>query len=290
MLTEETKKYFRRFQQEELNDAAVYQRISRMVKSEQEKEKLTAIARDEIRHARVFAKHTGLTLRPNRFMVFCFTLLARLLGYTFVIKVMEKRENTTILKYQVDRWQQADLKSILEDELLHEQELIAMLDEERLHYVSDIVLGMNDALVELTGAMAGYTLAMRNTQVIAMAGLITGISATLSMASSGYLASKEDGSKNAGKSALYTGTSYLITVVLLVLPYLLLPATAYMPALAITLVTALAIIAGFNYYTKVTKERPFKKSFFTMAAISLGVALISFGVGILVKNVLGIDL
>ena len=164
------------------------------------------------------------------------------------------------------------------------------MDEERLHYVGDMVLGMNDALVELTGALAGYTLAMQNTHVIAMAGMITGISATLSMAASGYLSSREAEQKDAVKSATYTGIAYLMTVALLILPYLLLPAKAYLWALGITLLIAITIIAGFNFYLSVAKGRPFKHNFLVMSSISIGVAVISFGVGLIVKNTLGIDL
>ena len=55
-----------------------------------------------------------------------------------------------------------------------------------------VVLGLNDALVELTGVLAGLTLALRETRLIAMAGLITGIAASLSMAASEYLSTKTE--------------------------------------------------------------------------------------------------
>ena len=66
----------------------------------------------------------------------------------------------------------------------HEAALIELIDEERLRYISSMVLGLNDALVELTGALAGFTFALGNTTTIAMAGFITGSAATLSMAAS----------------------------------------------------------------------------------------------------------
>lgn len=61
-------------------------------------------------------------------------------------------------------------------------------------------------------------------------------------------------------------------------------------ALGIMLLIALFIIADFNGYVSVAKERPFRRNFLQMAAISLGVAAISFFVGLLVKQVLGISL
>jgi len=290
MKTESSKVSFQILQQQEVDGAALYERIARLTKEESERETLQTISREESRHAATFAKYTGCKLKPRCFWLFWNTLAARTLGYTFIIKKLEKGEDQGIEFYKENINAIPELKQILEDEEHHEQELLDMLDEERLHYVGDMVLGMNDALVELTGSLAGYTLAMQNTHVIAMAGLITGISATLSMAASGYLSSREAGQKDAAKSAAYTGIAYLVTVALLIIPYLLLPSGSYLWALGITLLIAVTIIAGFNYYVSVSKDRPFRRNFFVMVGISLGVAAISFVVGLLVKNVLGIDL
>ena len=162
-----------------------------------------------------------------------------------------------------------DLKATLEEEEKHEQELLGMIEEERLDYVGSMVLGLNDALVELTGALAGLTFAFRNTQLIALSGLITGIAASLSMASSEYLSHRADqqGSR-AVKAALYTGIAYIITVTLLVLPYLLLQ--SYVWALAATMGMAILIILVFNFYVSVAKDVSFKKHFLEMAGLSLG--------------------
>lgn len=282
--------FFRKLQQHELNGAAVYQKIAGFTKDEKDRETLLSISNEEYRHAEIFSRYSGSILKPNSFIVAYYTIAARLLGYTFVIKMMERREDSGITRYRDEIDRIPEMKDILEQEEIHEQKLLDILDEERLHYVGPMVLGMNDALVELTGALAGYTLAMRNTNIIAMAGLITGISATLSMAASGYLASREAGEKNAVKSSVYTGTAYLVTVVLLIIPYLILPANGYLWALAIALMMAFAIIAVFNFYISVTRNRPFFQGFLVMAGISSGVAIISFFVGILVKKALGIEL
>ena len=68
---------------------------------------------------------------------------------------------------------------IVANEEKHELELIALIDEERLEYIGSVVLGLNDALIEFTGTLAGLTFALRNTQIIAVAGLIMGIAASL---------------------------------------------------------------------------------------------------------------
>ena len=283
-------KVFQKIQQQDLNGAALYEEIAKFTRNDKENGTLQAISRDEYKHAAIFGKYSGLKLKPNRIWVNIYAIVAHLLGYTFIIKVLERIEDQGISAYQNNINLIPELNDILKEEEIHEQSLMDILDEERLQYIGDIVLGMNDALVELTGSLAGYTLAMQNTSLIAMAGLITGVSATLSMAASGYFSSRESGSQNAGKSAVYTGVAYLITVALLIMPYLLFPSKSYMWALLTTLLIAIGIIAGFNFYTSVVKDRPFRRSFFSMAGISMGVAAISFVVGLLVKNVLGIDL
>ena len=165
-----------------------------------------------------------------------------------------------------------------------------MLDEERLHYVGSMVLGLNDALVELTGSLAGFALALQNTKLIALSGLIVGISATFSMASSEFLAAKSEGRTDALKSCSYTGIAYLITVIALILPYLLFPVHQYMAALACMLAVVILIIAAFTYYTSVAQDQPFRSRFWEMALISVGVAVVSFVVGILAKKFLGVDI
>lgn len=76
----------------------------------------------------------------------------------------------------------------------------------------------------------------------------------------------------------------------LILPYLIFPVSAYLWALAVTVMIALLIIAGFNFYISVAKDRPFGKGFWSMAGISIGVAIISFAVGYVVKHVFGVSL
>ena len=180
--------------------------------------------------------------------------------------------------------------NIREQEVEHEKALLDMLDEERLQYVGSMVLGLNDALVELTGSLAGFTFAMQNTRLIALSGLIIGISATFSMASSEFLAARSEGRSDALKSCSYTGIAYLFTVIALIAPYLIFPNSQYILALVCMLVVVVLIIAGFTYYTSVAQEEPFKSRFLEMALISVGVAVMSFFVGILAKHFLGVDI
>jgi VIT1/CCC1 family predicted Fe2+/Mn2+ transporter len=154
------------------------------------------------------------------------------------------------------------------------------------------VLGLNDALVELTGTLAGLTFALQSGQLVAVSGLITGIAAALSMAASEFLSSRAENDSKAGRSALYTGLAYIVTVILLIMPYLVVPqhGNGIFISLAITLAIAVLIILGFNFYVSVAKDLPFKQRFLEMFGISMGVSVLSFVVGLIVRNVFGIDM
>ncbi len=249
---------------------------------------LKRIAQDELEHYRFLKGKTGRAVAPSRFRISWFLLMTKLFGVVFTLRVMESGEDAAQAAYARLRGFPG-VQEILRDEEEHEHELIGMIQEETLDYAGSIVLGLNDALVELTGALAGLTLALQESRIVAMAGLITGIAASLSMAASGYLSSKEEGSeeKNPVKSAVYTGVAYIITVLLLVAPYLLL-ANIY-AALAVTLSLAVLIIAGYTFYITTAKRLGFWPRFLEMAAISLGVAVISFGVGWLLRGLFGIE-
>jgi len=110
------------------------------------------------------------------------------------------------------------------------------------------------------------------------------------MASSEFLSAKSEGRKDAFKSCCYTGIAYLVTVVLLILPYLLLDNSGYMIALFSMIATVILIIAGFTYYISVAKGEKFRPRFLEMSLISVGVAVVSFFVGIAAKHFLGVDL
>lgn len=288
-ISDATKQILVKFQRQELTDRLIYTNMAKMEKNLQNKAVLFRIAHDEAEHAAVWQRYSGLEAKPNILRVWLCTVLTFIFGYTFVIKVMEKGETSTALGYVPLIPDIPEAKNIVLQEEGHEKTLHDMLDEERLHYVGAMVLGLNDALVELTGTIAGLTFALADNRIVALAGIITGISATLSMAASNYLAERANNNPEAFKSCLYTGIAYLVTVVLLVLPYLLYPHDMYLSALVTMLAVVVFIIFFFNYYISVAKSLPFWRRFGEMAAISLGVAVISFVIGLVAKSVLGVE-
>ena len=289
-LSKTTLQQIRAFQQAEVTEAEVYRRIAAHTKDAGNRETLLRISQEEAHHAEVWKRYTGEAMQPERGKVRRYALIARVFGFTFAVKLMERGEEKAQVSYDELAKEAPEALKIRDDEERHEQALLDMLDEERLSYVGSMVLGMNDAMVEMTGTLAGLTLAMQNTRLIALSGLITGIAATLSMASSEYLSSKSEGRPDALKSASYTGVAYLVTVALLILPYLLFDADHYLWAMGTMIVIVLLILVVFNYYISVAQDLPFKKRFGQMAGISLGVAVLSFVIGIIVKQFLGVDI
>lgn len=280
----------KKMQQSELTESIIYEEIAKFAKGDENKETLLRLAKEERAHYEIWKKYTGIEMKPEKAKVFKYKMIARILGFTFAVKLMENGEENAQSEYEQLAKEVEESIQIREQEEEHENALLGMLDEERLQYVGSMVLGLNDALVELTGSLAGFTFAMQNTKLIALSGLILGISATFSMASSEFLAAKSEGRDDALKSCTYTGVAYLITVVLLIAPYLIFGNAQYVLALACMLMIVILIIAGFTYYTSVAQDQPFKSRFLEMACISIGVAIISFLVGVLAKRFLGLDL
>ena len=278
------------FQQDELNSAAIYAHFAHCDKDKKNCKILQQIANDEAHHASVWKKYTGKHMMPNMFKVWWYRILTYLLGYTFVIKLLELHEYEGIKGLEELKKEIPEVEGIIKDETKHEKQLIDMLDEERLNYIGAMVLGLNDALVELTGAIAGLTFVLMNTTLIAMSGVITGIAATLSMAASNYLAERADGNPNALKASFYTGIAYLITVVCLVMPYLLFPNDMFLWALICMIVIVVLLVFVFNFYIATVRSEPFLPKFIEMSAISLSVALISFLIGLAAKTFFGIEI
>lgn len=282
-------KIVKKMQQNELTESFIYEEIAKFAKGTENREVLLRLAKEERAHYEIWKKYTGLDMKPEKFKILKYKLIALIFGFTFAVKLMEKGEDAAQIEYGLVAEEIEESVSIRQQEEEHEAALLNMLDEERLQYVGSMVLGLNDALVELTGSLAGFTFALQNTRLIALSGLIIGISATFSMASSEFLAARSEGRKDALKSCTYTGIAYLITVVLLIAPYMIFGSASYIPALICMIVIVVLIIAGFTYYTSVAQDQPFKSRFLEMACISVGVAVISFVVGILAKRFLGID-
>lgn len=277
------------FQKDEMTSSIIYMRFAKHMKDMKNRKILMQIATDENKHAQVWKKYTHRNVRPNRFKILWYLFLTYMLGYTFVVKLLENEEYSGAHGLECVKQEIPEVYRIIEQEKEHERLLMDMLDEERLNYVGAMVLGLNDALVELTGTIAGLTFVLVHTKLIGMAGIITGIAATLSMAASNYLAERANKNPHALKACIYTGIAYIVTVILLVSPYLFFPGRMYLAALCAMIFIVVAIIFCFNYYIAIVRSEAFWPRFLEMATISLSVALISFLIGLLAKLCFNLD-
>ena len=289
MMTAELTGKLLKMQRDELTGSILYGKIAARLKDGTNKRAFEEISRAERGHYETWRAYTGRDVAPDRTKIALFSLLSRLLGITFTIKFFEKGEDVGLSDLRAIEQELPEVRRIIANEEAHEAKLMELIDEERLHYVGSIVLGLNDALVELTGTIAGLTFALANNRLVALSGIITGVSATLSMAASNYLAKRAEGNGEALKSSLYTGVAYLLTVIAIVLPYLLLPNELYVLAFGIMIATVVLIILAFNYYLSVAQDLSFWRRFGEMVAISLGVAALSFVIGLAAKQLLGIN-
>lgn len=278
-------------QRNEINEFHTYVWLAKHLRNDRNREVLQRIAKEELGHYQFLKKLTNQDVKPRKLRVIWFQLLSRVLGLSFGLKLMERGEKVIEALYANLKDDLPEIVELFLDEQRHETDILELIQEERIEYAGSMVLGLNDALMELTGALAGLTFALRNGRLIAMAGFITGVAASMSMAASEFLSSREDvdvgAAKSPLKSAAYTGVAYIITVLILIAPYLLL-SNVYL-SLVIMMGISILIILSYNFYISTAKGVSLWRRFGEMAAISLGVAGLSFLIGILARRLFGVD-
>jgi len=289
MLDQATKKRLLSAQRAEITEHFIYEKLSLSTKDPHNKGILKRISSDELEHHNVWKEYTGEDVKPDRLKIWVYYLISRILGLTFGIKLMERGEEQAQETYQEISKVVPAAKDIAREEDEHEKQLINLIDEERLKYTGDIVRGMNVALVELTGALAGLTLAIPNTRLILTVGLITGIAMTLSLASTEYLATRTgEGIRSPFKAVVYAGLANIFTVLFLVFPYFIFTNIYF--SLGLMLLNAIIVIFLFSFYISVAKDISFKTRFPEMVLISLGVAALAFGIGLLARIFLHVEI
>jgi len=288
MLDKHLKNTALKIQKTELTEHIIYRKLAPLVKIKKHAEVLEKLSKEELEHYNFFKDITKQDIGSDKLKIFTFVSISRIFGLSFGLKLMESGEGRAQKTYAKLKDAYPKIQALIDDEEKHEDELLGLIDEDRLKYISSVVLGLNDALVELTASLAGFTLALQNTRLIGIVGLITGIAAATSMAASEYLSTKyQKTDKNPLKASLYTGVAYILTVAILVFPFFLFRHAIFCLGLAVA--NALLIIAAYNFYISVAKSLDFKKRFTEMAGLSLSVATATFFIGLLIRKVFHID-
>lgn len=165
------------------------------------------------------------------------------------------------------------------------------MDEER-DYSSSVVLGISDALIEMTGILAGLTYALQDMRLVALTGSVTGIAASLSMGASEFLSKRTEANHHSPTTAaLTTWAAYLSVVIVLISPYLFVRQGPFglephVFALTLTLGLGVSIVAGFNAWLSRKRSVPFLPRFFEMLTILAIVTLLSYVLGLGLGHVL----
>lgn len=277
------------YQKNEITLSRFYALLADRIKEEKNKEILRKISNDELAHYEYWKKKSGRDLGPNKMRIIFYLMLSKLFGITFAIKLMERHEAHAQQVYGALSKDNPEVEPILQDEVSHEEDLIALIDEKRLHYIGSIVRGMNDGIVEITGEVAGLSFVFDQSLIIGIIAIISGSVGSLSLASSEYLAAIwEEGHQTPIGSAAYTVIAYMLTIFALIWPLLI--GLAPINALVIIIINAVILIFIFNYHLSVAKELELSKRFGQMLLVSLGIACISFVLGYTIKHAFHLEI
>ena len=293
-------KMSRRFARDELDEFHFYETLARTEQDADNRRVLEELAQQEREHVDFWCEVGGLArgaIKPSRARLAMLRIARRLLGLSFTIRWLERGESHIVESYRevldsgvLDESHAQTLRRIIDEEVAHEQQLERRIADERREYLGAAVLGLNDALVELTGGLAGLASSISDTKLIAFSGLVVGTAAAFSMAASNFLSIDigEDATDLEPKrAAAYTGFAYIGTVLALVAPFFFFADRG--TALAVTWTVAVAIIAMFSYYSSVLQAQSFRKRFAQMLALGLGVAVVTFAIGRALGAALGIE-
>jgi len=276
-------------QKAEITEHLIYKKLSEATRDLHNQEILRRIAKEELGHYNILKKYTKKDVFPDNFKIWSSFIISRVLGITFGIRLMKIGEGKEQLLYKEFLGSVPEATKIEEQEERHEKRLIDLIREEHLEHVGSMILGLNDALMELTGILAGLTLAIHNVRLVFLTGLVTGIAGSLSMAASEYLSNKTEVSpKSHQKAALYAGLIYFFTVIFLIFPYFFFKNIYF--CLGLTIFNAFLLILVFTFYISVVQELNFKIRFLEMTLITFGVAALSFVIGFLVRTFWGLGM
>ncbi|EEZ93063.1 MAG: protein of unknown function DUF125 transmembrane [Candidatus Parvarchaeum acidiphilum ARMAN-4] len=181
----------------------LYSKLERLERNKEMKKKLKELKELDVKHIKVWTeiyKELNISVKENKnkVEVFLFVLLRRLFGSGLTLSLinsLETRKMSDLSKVfqDIPNKQREKVVDYLVEEMYQERLLKKESWENGvLSHIRDVVFGMNDGLVEFLAAVAGFTGAIHNNLLIAVAGTIVGLSGTISMAVGAYLSSKSE--------------------------------------------------------------------------------------------------
>ncbi len=272
----------------------IFKAMAEREKDASRRKVLEQLQAKEFEHYEFWRDYTKIKEEPqvSSFGIHIRIIITAILGLTFTLKLLERFESNVVKGYQklvvtIEDKYKPGLKTLLKDEMEHESFFLSQIGEGRLKYMSFVVLGLADAIVEISGVHAGFLGVTSSTLIAGVAGLVVGFAAAISMASAAYLQSKQETGKPSAPAAISTGVAYIIAVVLLALPYFI---TDNMPyAFGASIIVAIFLVAGFTFYGAVLNDTKFSRDFFQAVALTIGTAIATYFFGLFIGQFFGIQ-
>lgn len=269
---------------DEFSDCTLYDELSKTVRDDSPfKQVLKELSATERRHFEFWRKYVpGEEPRLSRLKMYWILFLRKFFGLTFATRYLDRHESNVVKEYQglaqlIPDSDRAAYDEMVADEREHEKAFAMKVESSAVRYISFVVLGLADALVEISGIHAGWLGLFEKTEIAGLAGVVAGGAASLAMASAAFAQAKQGFSGSARQSAVYTGVSYFITAIILATPYFL--TSNMLLALGTSLTLAVAILAVTTWYSIVIQQRPFMKDFVEILAILFATSLLVFLLG-----------
>lgn len=273
---------------DEFSDFTLYDRLSRTVASDSPyAEVLKTLSATEHGHYDFWRKYVpGEKPRLSRLKLYWVLFLRRFLGLTFATRYLDRHEAGVVVEYEglarlIPESDRPAYDAMVEDERDHEKAFALKVESSAVRYISFVVLGLADALVEISGIHAGSLGFYDRTEIAGLAGVIAGGAASLAMASAAFAQAKQGFKGSARMSATYTGVSYFVTAIILATPYFLTSNMVY--ALGSSLTLAVIILALTTWYSIVIQQKRFFKDFVEILAILFAATIVLYTFGYLVR-------
>jgi len=179
----------------EMGDYYTYLSLAEGISDKDLSEKIKKIAYMEKEHAlfwKEFLEKRGIkppeTGKPA-LKILLMRLMSKFINPVVVISFFELGESGAIKQYYrflknepLPEEERQKLKKIILDEIEHETFFARQINEKGVSNIRDFVLGMNDGLVEILGAVAGLSAVyLNNPLMVGVSGLIVGMAGALSM-------------------------------------------------------------------------------------------------------------
>ena len=274
---------------DEWSDYTLYERLSKTVASNSPfSEVLRMLSATEHGHYEFWKKYVPEEKpKLDKLKLYWVLFLRRFLGLTFATRYLDRHESNVVAEYAglaplIPEADKVAFDVMVADEREHEKAFALKVESSAVEYISFVVLGLADALVEISGIHAGWLGLFEKTEIAGLAGVIAGGAASLAMASASFAQAKQGFKGSARLSAAYTGVSYFITAVILATPYFL--TRDMILALGSSLTLAVVILAITTWYSIVIQQKPFFKDFAEILAILFATTILVFALGTIVST------